>query len=227
MSGRPLMTGPLTPTRLRWLRLSDSQEGSVGLHSVTEATERRQGSAGEAQCKFLWHLATSFYSFVPSVHDAITTRRNSQQRTLANIRSAVSRNIPLQVGIIDIHVDQQLDATVEFLRTETGIIAGYDRMRGDGRDGERLPIRCVDELCGNCANSNAAIDPNGLVYPCVMSRWLVIGDVSAQSLREVLRGKAAHAANAQLWEEFAQRDDTRSPWSKDCRPFCRPDCCPV
>ncbi len=52
-------------------------------------------------------LATSYYSPDAAQHNAITDRR-SHDRTLANIRKALRRGIPLRVGLVDVDEGQDI-----------------------------------------------------------------------------------------------------------------------
>lgn len=164
-------------------------------------------------------LATSYYSPEAEEHDAITGRRGSHDKTLANIREAVNRSIPLRVGVIGIRDRQQVAPAVAEL-TALGIAdVGVDYLRQVGR-GVRDTGPGVGQLCGNCANGTLAISPQGDVWPCVFTRWIVVGNVGHSSLEEIHGGPTAAAARAELNEAFAQRP------SVDCRPICNPNCAP-
>ncbi len=60
-----------------------------------------------------------------------------------------------------------------------------------------------DDLCGACANGNAAITPSGDVYPCVFSRWLPIGNINERSLAEVLHGDLMESVGRDLRAFFS------------------------
>lgn len=62
-------------------------------------------------------LATSFYADNREIHDRVTSRNGSQQRTLANIRTALALGLPLRVGITKVFEDQDISQTRDFLKS--------------------------------------------------------------------------------------------------------------
>jgi MoaA/NifB/PqqE/SkfB family radical SAM enzyme len=109
-------------------------------------------------------LATSYYSDDPAQHAAVTGRP-SYARTRANIAEAVRRGIPLRAGVIDL---------------------------GDGQRSTRPAGKRRAAVRKHCGNGVAAISPNGVVWPCVFSRWLPIGNVCERELAEILTGRRAY-----------------------------------
>jgi MoaA/NifB/PqqE/SkfB family radical SAM enzyme len=145
-------------------------------------------------------LATSYYSDAADEHAAITGRR-THARTRANIAEALRRAIPLRVTVIDIHGGQRItQARAELAALGVRDIQ-VDRMRQVGRAARgREPE--VSQLCGQCANDVAAVSSNGDVWPCVMARWMPLGNVRHTSLSSVLRGAPMIEAEAGLVAEF-------------------------
>jgi MoaA/NifB/PqqE/SkfB family radical SAM enzyme len=142
-------------------------------------------------------LATSYYSDVAAEHDAITGRSGSHARTLANIRQAVALQIPIRAGIVVVRDRQR----VAQARAELEAI-GVTRVRTD-------PVRALgraavsaapdaSQLCGNCGRGVAAILPSGDVCPCVMSRWLIAGNVRRTPLADILAGPVMASAVAAI-----------------------------
>jgi MoaA/NifB/PqqE/SkfB family radical SAM enzyme len=129
-------------------------------------------------------LATSYYSDDPGEHAAVTGRP-SHARTRANIIEAVRRGIPLRVGVIDLGGGQRAQEAMDELVALGVQNVGYDRLRQVGR-GVRDRQPGADQLCGRCADGVAAVSPDGAVWPCVFSRWMSIGDVRRQPLREIM-----------------------------------------
>jgi MoaA/NifB/PqqE/SkfB family radical SAM enzyme len=183
-------------------------------------------------------LATSFYSEDCSVHDSVTRGRGSQARTLVNIKKAIALGVPLRVGIIEVNDSQDIAGTVQFLRDVGVEQIGVDRQRGVGRGAHStIPsLDRTDELCGYCAHRRLAIDPDGCVYPCVMSRWLPVGNVKETSLGELSASSELVATRMALTRAFAirqaERDEecypaecepTRKEQNRECRPAeCEP-----
>ncbi|MFF7232761.1 radical SAM protein [Streptomyces sioyaensis] len=134
-------------------------------------------------------LATSYYSHHATEHEQITGGRGSYARTKANIAETVRRGIPLRAGIIHVHDGQAIEGARAELRRlgVTGTI-GVDRVRAIGNASGGLEVHNPAELCGRCGTDRAAINPDGVVTLCVMSRWLTAGDVRTQGLAEILAG---------------------------------------
>ncbi len=129
-------------------------------------------------------LATSYYAPTSDGHDAVTGRRGSHERTLRNIREARRRGIPVRVGVIQVDEGQDAAGAAAQMKALGAERVRVDRMREVGR-GVRTGQPGVEQLCGRCADGRLAVSPDGDVWPCVFSRWLVVGNVLDRSLGEV------------------------------------------
>ncbi|MGH3917036.1 MAG: radical SAM protein [Pseudonocardiaceae bacterium] len=165
-------------------------------------------------------LATSYYSDDPGQHEEITGRRGSHAKTRANIAEAIRREIPLRVGIIDLGGEQRWWQAISELKALGVSAIGADRLRQVGR-GVRRAKPDMDQLCGNCVNSVAAISPTGEVWPCVFARWMPSGNVLECSLAEVVNG-GLRESRRRLMAWFAQGDQ-----AKACNSRCGPNCEPI
>lgn len=144
-------------------------------------------------------LGTSYYSDDPAEHDEIVGRRGSHARTTATIRTALAREIPVNVGIIDVRPDQRVTAAREVLQALGVTRIAVDRLRHFGRGATgRRPA--VTELCGRCAAGVAAVLPDGSVTPCPMSRWLSFGNVRENPLAALVRSAEAARIRASIAE---------------------------
>ncbi|MFD9562510.1 radical SAM protein [Streptomyces sp. NPDC059994] len=135
-------------------------------------------------------LATSYYSNKATEHERITGGRGSYARTKANITEAIRRGIPLRASLVHIMDGQAIEGARAELRQlgVTGEIR-LDRVRAIGNgDSAGVTFHDPAELCGRCGGDRAAINPDGVVTPCVMSRWLTAGSVRTQTLAEILNG---------------------------------------
>ncbi|MET7715494.1 radical SAM protein [Streptomyces sp. NPDC005407] len=171
-------------------------------------------------------LATSYYSDDPAQHNTITKGRGSHGRTLANIKEAMSRQIPLRVGIVTVLEDQRVDQAMAELR-ELGVERiQVDRTRKVGRAAEESgTITNVSELCGRCFHNRVAVSPDGDVYGCILSRFMPTGNVRTRLLRDVLSGERwaeARAAVPLPMTNGCPPDD-----SGDCDPANTPACDPA
>jgi MoaA/NifB/PqqE/SkfB family radical SAM enzyme len=154
-------------------------------------------------------LATSYYSANAEVHEQITRRVGSYERTRANIAEAVRRDIPLRVGLVRFAESQDIAAAVEEL-VSIGVrrdAIRVDDQRGVGRGTRSEACTTEDELCGNCAGGVLAIMPDGTVQPCVFSRdaKFEVGNITADSLTSVLNGERLHRMRDDLTSVFLQR----------------------
>lgn len=170
-------------------------------------------------------LATSYYSTDPAVHNAVT-RRGSHDGTLAGMREAVGRSIPLRASVVDVLESQRVDATMAEL-TALGVTnITVDRMRGVGR-GLRDASSDIDQLCGHCADGRLAVSPSGEVWPCIMSRWLPVGNVLETPLMKI--HALADGVRRELAKAFADRSNPCIPGgtapcapSVTCGPYIKP-----
>ncbi len=151
------------------------------------------------------HLACSFYSDTPEVHDEITTTTGSFSKTLSNIKKALALGLTLRVGMIDMQEGQRLPEGKVLLQ-ELGVKnIGIDRIRGVGRGGAIAPEDPVAVLCGACANSKCAVTASGEVYPCVFARSFPVGNVLNQSMGEILHDTALVDTRAMFAKVFEER----------------------
>lgn len=164
-------------------------------------------------------LAFSYYSDDGTDHDEVTDTRGSHARTRENVERARELGIQMRGSVINVLQDQRaphaeqelLQLGVRDVRTD-GI-----RPFGRGADGVHPDFR---KLCGRCGRAKFAVSPDGYVWPCVFARWMHLGNVHDQSLREIYDGVPMVAARAELEEAFP---DT----AVRSEPTCLPDCGPA
>ena len=125
-------------------------------------------------------VAASFYAGEPGVHDAITMRPGSWERTVAGIERALTADLPIRIGIIETAENRtQVPQAIAFLRRLGIRDIGIDAERGVGR-GRRQAAETAGEafsqLCGRCGKSRLCIASTGAIYPCVFSRRSPLGD---------------------------------------------------
>ncbi|MBV9846094.1 MAG: radical SAM protein [Kutzneria sp.] len=102
-------------------------------------------------------LATSYYSDDATEHDAITGRHGSHTRTRANIVTAVHREIPLRVGVIDVLDGQRVEQALTELAMLEVTEVGLDRVRAVGRGTHTKP-RSTDGLAAvGCHRQDSAL----------------------------------------------------------------------
>lgn len=170
------------------------------------------------------HVATSFYSTDPSVHEGITRSKGSWERTVGGIRAALAAGLPVRVGVIETHRNAgHGPQAIEFVKRLGVKSVNIDQERGVGRggllqlnaDGERY-----DQLCGQCWKGKLCVTSTGDVFPCVFSRASRIGHVKS-GLHEVVQGSTLRQFRLQVLA-LGQKRTTNS-----CNPDvgCSPDNC--
>ncbi|GAQ59514.1 radical SAM protein [Streptomyces acidiscabies] len=142
-------------------------------------------------------LATSYYSDDAAEHDAVTRLRGSHKRTRANIEKAVEFGIPIRGGVVAVHPGHRaLEAITDLAALGVGHV-GADRMRAFGRASEGT-MPDVADLCGHCARGQCAIGPDGDVWPCVLGRFITLGNLRNASLEEIWNGPRTTQARAEI-----------------------------
>jgi MoaA/NifB/PqqE/SkfB family radical SAM enzyme len=164
-------------------------------------------------------LATSYYSRDADRHDAITGRR-SHNRTLANIREALRRGIPIRVGVVDVNENQDVEAAVAELHALGLEDVRVDQLRQVGR-GARHQAPGVDQLCGHCADGSLAVLPTGDVLPCPFARWLILGNVLDMPLAQI--GTRAGEVRQELAGIFSRQGQAEKCPPKETGPPCPPN----
>ncbi|WP_241845671.1 SPASM domain-containing protein [Streptomyces silvensis] len=56
----------------------------------------------------------------------------------------------------------------------------------------------MEDLCGHCAHEKCAVGPTGDVWPCVLGRFLKLGNMQTASLAEVWGSEQMAAIEAEL-----------------------------
>lgn len=176
-------------------------------------------------------LATSVYGSEAEEHDSVTTRRGSFSRTVSNLERAQSLGLAVRTGVVAVSERQNLPETVNFLGRAGVTSVRTDRMRIVGRPAETTDmVASVDELCGACTRSVAAIDPDGNVHPCIMARSFTAGNVRDSTLNSILSGELIDHRR-QLDRGFAARSAGVGSGTEtvDCFPQtgCEPTCPPM
>ncbi|WP_336246607.1 SPASM domain-containing protein [Streptomyces cupreus] len=158
-----------------------------------------------------------FYSDQAQQHEQITNGPGSYRRTRENIAEVVRRGIPLRVGIVEVLEGQRVAEAQEQLRHLGVTRIQVDRVRKVGRAAAPdTSIPSTSELCGNCFRHRMSISPDGQVSGCILSRFLVAGNVREQRLADIL-----------VSEEWQQLTDAVPMPRMACTPDDSGDCDPA
>ncbi|MBZ4319560.1 radical SAM protein [Streptomyces huiliensis] len=142
-------------------------------------------------------LATSYYSDNAEEHDAVTNLRGSHRKTRANIAKAVELGIPIRGGVVAVRTAQRVNQAVTDLQAIGVGQVGGDRTRAFGRASQGA-TPTVNDLCGHCALGQVAIGPDGGVWPCVLGRFITLGNVRDTPLAEVWHSRRMVDARAEI-----------------------------
>lgn len=131
-------------------------------------------------------VATSVYADHASIHDEITERAGSFDRTRINIEKLLTHNIPIRASFIEMENNNgQYESTRKWL-LDIGIEnIGYDEARAFGRANTKKVCE-MGELCGECSKGTLCVDPEGSVSPCIMSKPWGVGNLKETSLTNIL-----------------------------------------
>ena len=166
-------------------------------------------------------VATSFYSHEPATHDAITTRKGSFERTVANILRVLRSGLRLRAGIIVMDENRSHVEETRRLLADLGVTQiGLDRLRDLGRASDTHSCD-VGELCGNCAGNIISIGPDGSVTPCAMSKALRIGSIIDEDLSAILSSRRLEEIRGDI-REAAKRNAAMNTSMGGCAP-CGPN----
>ena len=190
-------------------------------------------------------VATSFYSDKSEVHDAITKKAGSHDRTVKTIKKLLEAGLSVRAGIIVMNENNdRVDETLDYLYSIGVENVGIDRVRAIGR-GDSLTTRIntseaeplITELCGSCWQGSVCVFPDGKVAPCIMARHWSIGSVLTTTLTELVQSQALQNIRSRIYQDVSlpslHQEDGRfgsihkAAAPNPCNPVCNPSCVPV
>ncbi|MCM2390325.1 radical SAM protein [Streptomyces albipurpureus] len=164
-------------------------------------------------------LATSYYSDSAEDHDTVTRLKGSHRRTRANVAKALERGIPLRGGVVAVNPGQRVQEAARDLAALGVEEIGGDRTRAFGR-ASRGAAPTIADLCGHCAHEKCAIGPTGDVWPCVLGRFLTIGNVRDTSLADIWGGPQMARVTADITAVHGEGAQSCTP--PQFLPMCGP-----
>ncbi|MBI4453932.1 radical SAM protein [Candidatus Woesearchaeota archaeon] len=159
------------------------------------------------------NVALSLYADTPEIHDKVTQKPGSFEKTTTAIKLLQERKVSVRLAVIAMSTNEgSIDATLEYIKKEFGIEhTRYDIVRPVGRGGndELVPKALYEKsitraanfrkvnadafarnLYGNsCLNGKLCITPTGDVHPCIMEKEYKIGNVKEKSLKEIAQSE--------------------------------------
>lgn len=181
------------------------------------------------------NVACSVYAPEARVHDMITQKPGSFDRTIAALQRLVKNSIPVRIGFIEMDANAgAFNKTQRFL-SDLGIEdVQHDFTRGFGRAAQLTKSNDpFDGLCGQCWKGRLCITSAGDVYPCIMSRSFKMGNIIDDGLVGTLRSNALQSFRLDMKVRNNNRlvggadyitNGPCAPDSGDCKPiFCKPE----
>jgi MoaA/NifB/PqqE/SkfB family radical SAM enzyme len=178
---------------------------------------------------FLEHrvdLAFSVYSSEASIHDAVTQRSGSFEKTIASIRWALAVGLRVRAAMVAMEGNCADVERTELLLRSLGVTTiGQDRIRGVGRGLAEVGLSDpIDEMCGSCGRGQLAVAADGVVYPCVFSHFCPLGRAT-EGLAALLRSPALRDFRSMVREKRMRGSRTTTWASID--PPCDPETPPT
>lgn len=167
--------------------------------------------------EFLWlceaSIVFSFYSYKSQVHDSITNRSGSWEKTLAVIKKSLNVGLAIRTNIVVMKQNEKdVSETAEFLKSLGVKYIKIDSVQAAGRgcsdiitDGvinrqifdkavfaKTAPNTFWRNKAGhNCFSEQICIGANGNVYPCLAERKISYGNIREKSLTEIFFSEKA------------------------------------
>ena len=185
------------------IRLSEAQITSFRVHDVS--------------------VSTSVYGPTADVHELITLRQGSFDRTMKNISRLVNSGVHVRAGFIETDLNVgAFGATDRFLRGLGLTEIGFDGVREFGR-GKAGDSSILDSLCGECAGKTLAVSSAGLASPCVLSRDWSFGSVLETPLSDLLASSRLAELRSEIRAATSRKSDMSNCYPDHSNPNCVPN----
>lgn len=169
------------------------------------------------------NVACSIYASEARVHDTVTMKPGSFDRTITGLQRLAQNSVPVRVGFIEMDANAgAFDETRRFLSSIGIENVQHDFTRGFGRAAQLTKSNDpFDGLCGQCWKGRLCITSAGDAHPCIMSRSFKMGNVIDDGLVGVMRSNALRSFRL----DMKTRSDASLASGTDCRPDgpCPPD----
>lgn len=191
----------------------------------------------------------SLYGHNSTIHDSVTQVPGSFDKTIRNVKKMISVGIQVTPAVVIMKQNENVTKEIEQFIIALGLkYDGYDVIREvfDGTQSLYAPTnqQIIDSINmkapsfyiskekfqkalshNTCWYGKIAITPTGKVIPCIFERRLELGDITKQSISDILDSKQLR----RLWNlDFSQIDyckDCEFRFAcKDCRPLAMAKC---
>lgn len=199
----------------------------IGIETIEIFTNSTALTKPKAQlfARYGVRFATSFYSYEAKIHDNVTGKIGSFEKTVSGIENIIREELPLRVEVIDLSgSDDNFDATRKYLQNLGVKGISRNRQQAVGRGVSDKPHRySIGDLCGNCGKSRGCITADGTVFPCIMARSQALGNVLDSPLQEIFGCSALLEFRSTIDSEDRIRAAKKKQFA--LTEFCGPDNC--
>ncbi|MBI4303708.1 MAG: radical SAM protein [Chloroflexi bacterium] len=194
------------------------------------------------------HIALSIYSRRPEIHDSVTGKTGSFQKTMSSAQRLKEQGVPLRFGLVVMGQNCEYEAeTLDWLTAEyRGVPINSDIVRStEGSRDTQMKLLTPDLLrrrlrtqpafpkvivesfirnkSGNsCFDGQICVQANGEVYPCIMERTQALGNVVGSSLKKIVEGERTREIWGLSRDKIPVCCDCEFRYACfDCRPLSR------
>ena len=182
-------------------------------------------------------VATSFYSRDEKIHEGITRMKGSYRKTIDGITKILNAGLPLRASIVKTEANRNdIENSVTFLRSMgvQEVRAGEVIAAGRGSTlSLNKDLMAGLKGCGACWMGSLVVSWDGNVYPCLLSRSVLLGNIKSGSLNDILNAERLQQFRKEIyatWLEKSLQSQGRkcgpdvggcNPWDE---PGCQPNC---
>ncbi len=188
-------------------------------------------------------LAISIYGPNNEIHDLITKKSGSFEKTIRRIKIIKEKGVQLRLATVVMRQNQDfLEETLDFIREDLGIEqARYDIVRPSGRgcSHDLIPkklryrhkmINPIFPKCSletfqrmryghNCFSKDICVSCNGDVIPCIMERDIKFGNIFEESFATIIENEKSKSIRMMSKDFIEVCKDCEYRYACfDCRP---------
>lgn len=191
----------------------------------------------------------SIYGHTASVHDNITQLKGSFEKTVENVKKMLQHGIAISAAITLMKENECYLKNIEYFVSTLGIKHyNIDVIREVYNGTQSMHLPAIPEIkflrtitkpnfsiteerfklalsTNTCWYGKFAISPEGLVFPCIFERNIILGNLSNQSVNDILESKELKKC---WFLDFSQINDCKVCEyrfaCKDCRALGRSKC---
>lgn len=156
-------------------------------------------------------LRVSVYGTTPEVHDSVTLRRGSYDKTLANVEEFLAQGVVVEGSVRDMPENDGHGPGTKAALLERGLAAvNVKEVFGIGRG---VGVRArqgyapaeqryqVSDLCGGCWQNSVAVLSEGKISPCVAASTWGVPFGNGESLAEALESDEFEQLRRRIYKE--------------------------